>query len=192
MREKLLGTLVFPLGPGAALYLGALLPYGRSEVCSSTGNGSAEPPGGMPVPPPPGAPPPPDLPPGPVVIDDVFTCTVTGPPSWVGPVVIALLVLLPIVVAVVLYRTAVRRAAAEPPELVLPGAPSIWGPLEVSGVLVLAFGGLLLPVVGTVVGYVLVCCSPRWTVREKAIAAALALVPLLLPLSALLIARSSL
>lgn len=38
--EKLVGTLVVPLGPGAALYAGALVPFGTSEVCTGAVDGS--------------------------------------------------------------------------------------------------------------------------------------------------------
>jgi hypothetical protein len=166
VREKLLGTLVVPLGPGGVLFAGALVisPLGGTESCTTSG--------------------------------DLVVCTSTGPPGWIAPVLSLLLAVAPVVVAVVLLRLATRRAAAEPPEVV-PAygalrAASPWGGLELAGVLVLGLGGLLVPVVGPLVGLVLVCCSRRWTIGEKCVAAVLTVVLSVLPLSALLIPRTML
>lgn len=109
VREKLLGTLVWPLGPGMVFLGAALLPFGAAEVCTFTsstewtveavGPNAAPPtsPAGNVVP----------------VVEDGVSCTSSGPPAWVGPVVSVVLLLAPIVVAVVLMRIA-RRRAAEP------------------------------------------------------------------------------
>lgn len=86
VREKVLGTLIFPLGPGGVLLLGGLMPLGSGEACSSAPvqvGSSAEPP---------------------------TVCTSTGPPEWLGAVAAAVLVIAPIVVAIVLLRAARRRA----------------------------------------------------------------------------------
>lgn len=196
LREKLLGTLVVPLGPGGVLLLGALLPFRGSTVCSSTGGvvGGAGVPGlpvpGAPPPPdlPPDAPPPPDLPPD--TGGDVYEQTVctteglVGVPGWAGVAAVVLLLVLPLVVAVVLMRIARQRAAADPVPAV-DAAGALWGPLEVAAVLVLALGGFLVPVIGSLVGLVLACVSPRWSVRDKLVATALSLTPALLMVTAL-------
>ena len=128
-REKLLGTLVVPLGPGGVLVLGGLLPLRMTCSSEATYAGPDVPP--LPTAPVPLAPPPtppgqptppapagaPALPEGPpegwTTADGVVeTCSATGPAGWVVALVIGLLLLLPIVVAVVLYRTARRRAAS--------------------------------------------------------------------------------
>jgi hypothetical protein len=160
VREKLLGTLVVPLGPGAVLWGGPFLsPLGRSEVCS------------VPLP------------------DDgqTATCTVVGPPAWVEPTVAVLLVLAPVVVAAVLMRRARRRAAQAPAQLVPVDAwaASPWEPLELAAVLALGGTVLLLPVVGPlagaalVVGLVLAWSSPRWSTTVKVVATLLVVIPIL-------------
>lgn len=177
-REKVLGTLVVPFGPGGLLTFGALLPLGRTETCTSVP---------APVPPDAGSLAPAD--PGPLAPEG-FTCSVSGPPEWAYPAVLGAAVLASVAVAVLLLRRAQQRAAAVPIGVPTsasgPAAASPWGALEVAGVVVLALGGLLVPVVGTVVGLVLVCCSPRWTVRDKVVAGLLSLAPLGLAVSALL------
>lgn len=85
VREKVLGTLVFPLGPGGLLLLGSGMVVGSGEVCSSAPvrvGSSVEPP---------------------------TVCTSTGPPEWLGAVAAVVLVVAPIVVAVILLRAARRR-----------------------------------------------------------------------------------
>jgi hypothetical protein len=182
VREKLLGTLVVPLGPGVALFGGPLLlgPFGRSESCSTTG-GFGPAPGflqGAPVEPSPA----PDLP---SPIDGgVTVCEVSGLSGWVALPLTLVLVVAPIVVAIVLYRIARRRAAQAPPTMV-PAygvAPSPWGPLEISAVLLLGLGSFLVPFVGALVGLVLACVSRRWTVRDKVVAGVLVLSPAVLML----------
>jgi hypothetical protein len=58
-----------------------------------------------------------------------------------------------------------------------PASP--WGPLEVVAVVGLTVGAFVLPVVGPLVGIVLVWVSTRWTRREKGIATVLAALPVL-------------
>jgi hypothetical protein len=53
-----------------------------------------------------------------------------------------------------------------------------WGGLEIIAVVALAAGSYLLPVVGTMVGLVCAWMSPRWTTRQKSIATALSVLPL--------------
>lgn len=171
VREKLLGTLVVPFGPGGLLVLAPLL-YARTETCAS---------GPVPVGAADG-----------LIVQETVTCTTTGGgPPWLFPWAALAAGVASVVLAVLLYRTARRRADAEAP--VAGGAPgaSPWGSLEVGGVLTLGIGGLLAPFVGPLVGFVLVCCSARWTTREKVVAGALAVLPLLLALTGLLVVRSS-
>ena len=85
LREKVLGTLVVPLGPGGVLLLGGLLPFG-SEECSS----APVPVGSSLVP--------------------TTVCTSSGPPEWLAAVAMAVLLVASVVVPVILLRTARRRA----------------------------------------------------------------------------------
>jgi len=95
--EKLLGTLVVPLGPGGVVLLGGLLPFSqRAEVCTTSPSaplGSSQPLGDG---------------------SAVTTCSVSGPPEWVGLLLTVLLVLAAVAVPIWLYRTARRRADAQP------------------------------------------------------------------------------
>ena len=77
---------------------------------------------------------------------------------------------------------AVRREAATlgPSVPVAPRPLSVWGSREVAAVLLLAVGGLALPIVGPVVGLVLAWLSDRWTTAQQAVATLLAVAPLLL------------
>jgi hypothetical protein len=80
--------------------------------------------------------------------------------------------------------------AVEPPSAAPPWAPSPapspvvagasgWGPLEIAAVLLLSLGWVLCGV-GSLAGLVLAWLSPRWTRREKVIATALGLLPVVL------------
>ena len=92
--EKLVGTLVVPLGPGVVFYAGAILPLAViSEVCTGYPDGTVD-------------------------------CVSSGPPGWIYPVVLAVLLVAPVVVAVWLFRLAARRARQEPPDLVPAYAPT--------------------------------------------------------------------
>ena len=77
---------------------------------------------------------------------------------------------------------AVRREAETlGPSLPVPPRPlSVWGSREVAAVLLLAVGGLALPVVGPVVGLVLAWLSDRWTTGQRLVATVLAVLPLVL------------
>jgi hypothetical protein len=77
---------------------------------------------------------------------------------------------------------AVRREAETlgPSAPVAPRPLSVWGSREVAAVLLLAVGGLALPIVGPVVGLVLAWLSDRWTTAQQAVATLLAVAPLLL------------
>ncbi|HVM26173.1 MAG TPA: hypothetical protein VM433_00690 [Mycobacteriales bacterium] len=158
--EKLLGTLVVPLGPGGLFLAGAVLPLGQvCAVSADFGDLSGPVDGALP-----GAP--------------VETCTGFSLPLPLGIALLVLALVAPVVVAVVLYRRAAARAAAEPPVPVA-AATSVWGGLEIAAVLTLALGGVVVPVLGTLVGLVLVWSSPRWTTLAKGLATAVALGPLL-------------
>lgn len=147
VREKLLGTLVWPGGAGGVLLLGGALTAGvgfGDEQCVTQGS--------------------------------TTTCT-SGSLVPVSGLALLAVVLPPLVVAVLLYRTARRRAATQP----RPAAPGgAWSALEVTGVALLGLGGLLLPLVLPLVGLLLVLLSPAWTRRDKAVGALLTALPLLL------------
>jgi hypothetical protein len=57
--------------------------------------------------------------------------------------------------------------------------PSPWGAAEVVAVLGLTLGAFIVPIVGPLVGICFAWGSPRWTRREKYVATALALLPLI-------------
>jgi hypothetical protein len=166
LGDKLLGTLVVPGGPGLWLLYGAVYRRGCGEVVE-TGPDGAE-------------------------VARYADCGLV--PQGVETALLVAAVVLPVVVAVVLLRRARARAGAEPPEPVPPSGA--WGGLEIAAVLVLGLGSFVVPVVGTLVGLGLVWASPRWTGRQKAVATALAAVPVLLlallPLGGLLVARFAL
>ena len=91
-----------------------------------------------------------------------------------------------------LYSRARARAALEPPVWRAAPTPGRWGGLEIAAVALLSVGTFALPVVGPIVGLVLLWNSERWTSREKGIATALASLPLLLltvPLVGFLVVR---
>jgi hypothetical protein len=77
---------------------------------------------------------------------------------------------------------AVRREAETlgPSVPVAPRPLSVWGSREVAAVLLLAVGGLALPIVGPVVGLALAWLSDRWTSAQQLVATVLAWVPLVL------------
>ena len=69
-----------------------------------------------------------------------------------------------------------RLAGAAPVQVVVaPGSP--WGGLEIAAVLLLTVGLFVVPVAGPLVGVGLAWMSPRWTRREKSVATAWALLP---------------
>lgn len=92
--EKLLGTLVVPLGPGGVIVLAGLLP---TQSCSSSGTvtqGS-----------------------GSDAINTVATtevCTGFALPVWLGVPLFVVALVAPIVTAIVLYRRAQARATVDP------------------------------------------------------------------------------
>lgn len=88
--EKLLGTLVVPLGPGGALMLGGLL----TQTCSGSTLVTQES--------------------GSDTVVTTGTCTGFALPQWLGVPLLVLALVAPVVVAVVLYRRARARAALEP------------------------------------------------------------------------------
>jgi hypothetical protein len=57
--------------------------------------------------------------------------------------------------------------------------PSPWGTLEIIAVLSLTVGTFVVPIVGPIVGIILVWASAQWTSREKTVATALTLLPAL-------------
>ncbi len=172
-REKVFGTLVVPLGPGGFLFAAAFLPgAGGVQYCESSTGASA-------IVGEPGAPPVPDS----FLEDETVSCSMSGT-SLSGGTTLALgvvLVVLPVLMAVVLLRLARRRAAEHPVLVPQYGPPpaSPWGGLEVTGLLLLGLGGLVIPLVPALVGLVLVLISSAWTGREKLVGALLAGLPVL-------------
>lgn len=61
-----------------------------------------------------------------------------------------------------------------------------WGPVEIIALLLLTVGALVLPLVGPIVGLVLVWLSTRWTNRQKSIVTAIVVVLLVVPVLGLL------
>jgi hypothetical protein len=57
------------------------------------------------------------------------------------------------------------------------GEDSWWGPVEIFAVLLLSVGSFLLPVLGPIIGVVLVWVSVRWTRPQKAVGSVLGLLP---------------
>jgi hypothetical protein len=58
---------------------------------------------------------------------------------------------------------------------------SLWGPVEIFAVLLLSIGSFVLPVIGPIIGVVLVWVSARWTRPQKVMGSALGLLPAMLP-----------
>lgn len=61
-----------------------------------------------------------------------------------------------------------------------PPKQAVWGSREVATVLLLAIGGLAVPVLGPVVGLVMAWFSDRWTTVDRLVAVSLVVLPLLL------------
>ena len=64
--------------------------------------------------------------------------------------------------------------------------PPRWGPAEVLAILLLTVGAVFLPVVGPLIGLILVWMSGEWTTREKWVATLIVVVLLALPVLLLL------
>ena len=60
-----------------------------------------------------------------------------------------------------------------------PPPPSPWGTVEIIAVLGLTAGTVLIPLIGPVIGLCFVWASTQWTRREKVVATALGLLPVL-------------
>ena len=162
LRDKLLGTLVVPFGPGLLLVLGAVAPL-STRTCSSSSTAVSSLDGGTVGPP----------------VSATESCTGFGPPGWLVASVALFVLVAPVVVAVMLMRRARARAALEPPALSQAG-PSPWGGSELGAVVLLGPGSFVLPLVGPLVGLVLALSSQRWTRRDKTVAVALSVAPVVL------------
>lgn len=153
--EKLLGTLVVPLGPGGVLVLRRLFGTGyEQQACSIAPVGTTG--------------------------QFVESCTTSVVGPWLSRPMLVVLLVVPVLVAVWLYRRASARAALEPPQPTPAPGSSPWGGLEIAAVAMLATGALLtfvVPLVPVVPGLVLVWCSQQWTGGEKMIATGLSLGP---------------
>ena len=160
--EKLAATLVFPGGPGLALWL-SLLALGQT-TCTSTTSGQG------------------------LATDSVETCTSTGLslPAPFGAILVIAWLVLPLIVAGVLLDRARRRADAEAPIPVYPGTRSRWGGLEIAAVLLLSVGGFVVPIVAPLAGLFCAWMSDQWTRSEKWVATAIASLGAVAPLVAFL------
>ncbi|HSI92579.1 MAG TPA: hypothetical protein VK925_03720 [Jiangellaceae bacterium] len=172
-REKLVGTLVVPGGPGLIVVLAGLATMTTGGSCDATlrPTEDVETSSG-----------------GSAVREEYTTevvCTSTGLSPWITvPLLIAAFVA-PFVVAGILYSRARARAALEP-SVTRPARPatgtSPWGGNEIAATLVLALGGIAvilfsfsiaMGAAAAVVGLVFVWASRRWTRREQKTATAI-------------------
>ena len=154
--EKVLGTLIMPLGPAAVLWF-ALIPVSSESCTRSTETLSSD---------------------GTVTtLSQVCTHSGLILSAWVGIPLILFWLIAPIVVAVVLFKRAAARAAKEPPvpiTIAQLGAAR-WGGLEIAAVLLLSVGTFVVPIIAPIGGLALAWASNAWTRTEKVVATALSL-----------------
>jgi uncharacterized membrane protein len=160
--EKVLGTLIMPLGPAAALWF-ALIPV-STESCTDGPVTSAD---------------------GTVTYYDGTmntvpqVCTHSGLvlPAWVSIPLLLFWLIAPIVVAVVLFKRAGARAAKEPPvPITLEQLEAArWGGLEIAAVLLLSVGTFVVPIIAPIGGLALAWTSNAWTRTDKVVATVLSL-----------------
>jgi hypothetical protein len=147
--EKIIGTLIFPGGPFAVLWV-SLLFLGGSTSCTtiSSAGGTSH-----------------------------STCTSSGYrlPTAIGLPLLLLGIIAPIIVCSWLYVIA-RRRAAEEPAIAGPFSASTnrWSTLEITAILLLTVGAFVLPVIGPIVGLIFVWASRNWTRGDKWVATVLA------------------
>lgn len=172
-REKLLGTLVVPTGPGGLFYVGTVLAITPTRVCTGTATSDG---------------------------DVIETCSGWYVPAWVALPLFLLVMIAPFVVAGVLYSRARARADAEPPVRrpagTLAARRSLWTGTEITAVALLAAGSvtafLLFPPPGVLIAVAaslpFVWASSQWTQQEKWNGTALAIAPFvaLIPVAVLL------
>ena len=159
--EKLLMTLVVPGGP---LVVIPLMFFGGQSCSSSSSSDSL----GNSVQ-------------GPTV------CTGFAFPVWLGIPLLVVALVAPFVVGGILLKRATARAQLEPPvaSYAPTTGPARWGGLEIAAVLLLAFGGFVIPFIGPIAGLACAWMSQAWTTTEKWIATAIAASALLLVAGAL-------
>jgi hypothetical protein len=151
--EKVLGTLIMPLGPAAVLWFALIRVSTESCIETLTYDGA--------------------------VATTPHVCTHSGPSlsAWVGIPLMLFWLIAPIVVAVVLFKRAAARAAKEPPVPItieqLDAAR--WGGLEIAAVLLLSVGTFVVPIIAPIGGLALAWTSNAWTRTEKLVATALSL-----------------
>jgi hypothetical protein len=85
---------------------------------------------------------------------------------------------------IVAAETGGASAPARPPVVIV--QRSGWGATELAAILFLTVGAVFLPVVGPLIGLVLVWASSQWTTRQKWVATAIVLILLVLPVALLL------
>jgi len=143
--EKALGTFVVPGGPIAGFYLRILLPREHcprsSNLIATTGPSPSSPP---------------------------LQCS-GGLPHWLTVSLTLMMVVLPLVVAALLWYIAKRRSRndprASPYAVVAPAAA--WTGLEIAVIALLGPGALMLYGIGPLLGLMLLHTSPQWSSREK-------------------------
>lgn len=60
------------------------------------------------------------------------------------------------------------------------GPASLWGGLEIATVILLGIGAVVIPILGPLVGLILLWSSSQWTRRQKGIGTAITVLPTLL------------
>lgn len=165
-REKLLGTLVVPGGPGMALWLGLFFP-GQTCVYTDGSAGTTD-----------------------------TECSGFSLSPWIGVPLFLAILIAPFIVAGLLYSRARSRAEAEEPVLrparSVTAANTVWTGQEIAAVWLLAAGallavvgalvlggvlGLVISLVVLTIGLVLMWTSGRWTQRQKAVSMAIGVTP---------------
>ena len=146
--EKVLGTLIVPLGPAAVLWF-ALIPVSSESCTSGTGTLSSD--GTM------------------TTVPQVCTHSGLILSAWVGIPLILFWLIAPIVVAVVLFKRAAARAAREPPVPITIeqlGAAR-WRGLEIAAVLLLSVGTFVVPIIAPITGLALAWTSDAGPAPKK-------------------------
>ncbi|HEX6234496.1 MAG TPA: hypothetical protein VFZ63_15320 [Jiangellaceae bacterium] len=148
-REKLLGTLVVPGGPGVALWLGL---YAPGQNCTEIR--------------------------GPDAMIETY-CTGFSFSPWIGVPLLLVLLVAPFIVAGLLYSRARERAAEEPPVMrpyqQVTSPP--WGAVEIMTLATLTLGAIaafffvyFAAGVVALVGLVLLWASRVWSLNDKVVA----------------------
>jgi hypothetical protein len=74
------------------------------------------------------------------------------------------------------------RAAVPAPALAPPAPGRAWGAIEILAILFLTVGAIVLPIIGPVAGLVFTWASQQWTTRQKAVATAIIVLLVAIPI----------